>query len=147
MKEVSVPTFIKALRFVGAVTSFFIRHFHINQRAAEKRAAHHRSHQKAAVGQINHAKHQRRKNIPDLRKRNAPYARRRIHPGNTRRPVLRAVRPDKKVVYVSCNPSTLAKDIAVLNPEYKVEFMQPVDMFPQTVHAEVVTELVLKVNK
>ncbi|MEK4149599.1 23S rRNA (uracil(1939)-C(5))-methyltransferase RlmD [Robertmurraya sp. FSL W8-0741] len=42
----------------------------------------------------------------------------------------------KKVVYVSCNPSTLAKDIAVLAPKYKVEYMQPVDMFPQTAHVE-----------
>lgn len=50
----------------------------------------------------------------------------------------------KKVVYVSCNPSTLAKDIAVLAPKYKVNYMQPVDMFPQTSHIEVVTQLVLK---
>ncbi|TYS51158.1 hypothetical protein [Bacillus infantis] len=40
--------------------------------------------------------------------------------------------------------STLAKDIAVLDPEYKVEYMQPVDMFPQTAHVEVVSELVLR---
>lgn len=44
----------------------------------------------------------------------------------------------KKVVYVSCNPSTLAKDIAVLAPKYKVKYMQPVDMFPQTAHVECV---------
>jgi len=50
----------------------------------------------------------------------------------------------KKVVYVSCNPSTLAKDIAVLAGSYKVGYMQPVDMFPQTSHVECVTELVLK---
>jgi tRNA (uracil-5-)-methyltransferase len=51
----------------------------------------------------------------------------------------------KKVVYVSCNPSTLAKDISVLSPVYKVTGIQPVDMFPQTAHVESVTELVLKV--
>ncbi|WP_080848401.1 23S rRNA (uracil(1939)-C(5))-methyltransferase RlmD [Cytobacillus gottheilii] len=50
----------------------------------------------------------------------------------------------KKVVYVSCNPSTLAKDIDVLSKKYKVEMIQPVDMFPQTSHVEVVTELKLK---
>ncbi|TCJ05820.1 23S rRNA (uracil(1939)-C(5))-methyltransferase RlmD [Cytobacillus praedii] len=50
----------------------------------------------------------------------------------------------KKVVYVSCNPSTLAKDISVLNRSYKVEMMQPVDMFPQTSHVECVTQLILK---
>lgn len=50
----------------------------------------------------------------------------------------------KKIVYVSCNPSTLAKDIAVLAGKYKVEYMQPVDMFPQTSHVECVTNLILK---
>lgn len=50
----------------------------------------------------------------------------------------------KKVVYVSCNPSTLAKDIAVLADKYKVEYLQPVDMFPQTAHVECVVQLILK---
>ena len=49
----------------------------------------------------------------------------------------------KKVVYVSCNPSTLAKDIQVLSKKYKVEYMQPVDMFPQTSHVECVAQLIL----
>ena len=49
----------------------------------------------------------------------------------------------KKVVYVSCNPSTLAKDIQVLSKKYKVEYMQPVDMFPQTSHVECVAKLIL----
>ncbi|WP_419883151.1 23S rRNA (uracil(1939)-C(5))-methyltransferase RlmD [Peribacillus sp. B-H-3] len=47
----------------------------------------------------------------------------------------------KKVIYVSCNPSTLAKDLQILSKSYKVKYMQPVDMFPQTAHVEVVTEL------
>lgn len=50
----------------------------------------------------------------------------------------------KKIVYVSCNPSTLAKDIALLSSKYKVEYMQPVDMFPQTAHVETVALLELK---
>lgn len=50
----------------------------------------------------------------------------------------------KKVVYVSCNPSTLAKDLQTLSKLYKVEYMQPVDMFPQTSHIEVVTKISLK---
>ncbi|MBS4192240.1 23S rRNA (uracil(1939)-C(5))-methyltransferase RlmD [Bacillus sp. FJAT-49705] len=50
----------------------------------------------------------------------------------------------KKVVYVSCNPSTLAKDIAVLSKNYKIDMIQPVDMFPQTSHVEVVSQIVLK---
>ncbi|MCM3706924.1 MULTISPECIES: 23S rRNA (uracil(1939)-C(5))-methyltransferase RlmD [Cytobacillus] len=44
----------------------------------------------------------------------------------------------KKVVYVSCNPSTLAKDISVLSSKYHVNGIQPVDMFPQTAHVEAV---------
>lgn len=50
----------------------------------------------------------------------------------------------KRLVYVSCNPSTLAKDIAVLSSKYKVEYMQPVDMFPQTAHVECVSQLIVK---
>ncbi|WP_018664381.1 23S rRNA (uracil(1939)-C(5))-methyltransferase RlmD [Heyndrickxia acidiproducens] len=44
----------------------------------------------------------------------------------------------KKFVYVSCNPSTLAKDLQVLSKAYDIEYMQPVDIFPQTVHVECV---------
>jgi 23S rRNA (uracil-5-)-methyltransferase RumA len=56
---------------------------------------------------------------------------------------LRNIKP-KKIVYVSCNPSTLAKDVAELGKLYSVEYLQPVDMFPHTAHIEVVTELKLK---
>lgn len=43
----------------------------------------------------------------------------------------------KKMVYVSCNPSTLAKDCKVLlDGGYEIEWVQPVDMFPQTSHVE-----------
>ena len=45
----------------------------------------------------------------------------------------------KKVVYVSCNPSTLARDVKLLeNSGYKLEKVQPVDQFPWTVHVECV---------
>ncbi|WP_191566243.1 23S rRNA (uracil(1939)-C(5))-methyltransferase RlmD [Metabacillus idriensis] len=47
----------------------------------------------------------------------------------------------KKFVYVSCNPSTLAKDIQALSKVYKVKYIQPVDMFPHTAHVESVTLL------
>ena len=50
----------------------------------------------------------------------------------------------KKVVYVSCNPSTLAKDIQFLSKTYKVDYIQPVDMFPQTAHVEAVVRLSVK---
>ena len=42
----------------------------------------------------------------------------------------------KKVVYVSCNPATQARDLALMNEHYKVTKVQPVDMFPQTFHVE-----------
>jgi 23S rRNA (uracil1939-C5)-methyltransferase len=56
---------------------------------------------------------------------------------------IKEVKP-KKFVYVSCNPSTLAKDIEYLKKQYKVEYLQPVDMFPQTAHVECVAKLVLE---
>ena len=42
----------------------------------------------------------------------------------------------KRIVYVSCNPATQARDLALMNEHYKVERVQPVDMFPQTYHVE-----------
>lgn len=42
----------------------------------------------------------------------------------------------KKIVYVSCNPSTQARDLALLQHQYKIIKTQPVDMFPQTAHVE-----------
>jgi 23S rRNA (uracil-5-)-methyltransferase RumA len=50
----------------------------------------------------------------------------------------------KRIVYVSCNPSTLAKDLQTLSPLYKIHHIQPVDMFPMTAHVESVTQLELK---
>ena len=49
----------------------------------------------------------------------------------------------KKIIYISCNPETLARDIAYLSNLYKVTYVQPVDMFPMTAHVETVVELVL----
>jgi 23S rRNA (uracil1939-C5)-methyltransferase len=39
-------------------------------------------------------------------------------------------------VYVSCNPATQARDIALMQEKYKVTCVQPVDMFPHTHHVE-----------
>lgn len=48
----------------------------------------------------------------------------------------------EKIIYVSCNPSTQARDLALLKEDYKIEKLQPVDMFPHTHHVENVALLV-----
>ena len=50
----------------------------------------------------------------------------------------------KRVVYVSCNPATQARDLALLDKKYKVTKVQPVDMFPHTQHVENVVQLCLR---
>lgn len=49
----------------------------------------------------------------------------------------------QRMVYVSCNPSTQARDLALLSDMYKIEAVQPVDMFPHTHHVENVVKLTL----
>jgi 23S rRNA (uracil1939-C5)-methyltransferase len=46
-----------------------------------------------------------------------------------------------KIVYVSCNPTTLARDLAVMKDFYEIEIVQPVDMFPHTFHIESVVKM------
>lgn len=46
-----------------------------------------------------------------------------------------------KVVYVSCNPATQARDLALMSEQYRVEKVQPVDMFPHTHHVENIVQL------
>ncbi|MBQ6068105.1 MAG: 23S rRNA (uracil(1939)-C(5))-methyltransferase RlmD [Bacteroidales bacterium] len=49
----------------------------------------------------------------------------------------------RKIVYVSCNPATQARDLALLASRYRVARIQPVDMFPHTQHVENIAELIL----
>lgn len=53
------------------------------------------------------------------------------------------VKPEK-VVYISCNPATLTRDLKKLEENYEISEIQPVDMFPFTKHVECVTVLSLK---
>lgn len=50
----------------------------------------------------------------------------------------------RKIVYVSCNPATQARDVALLAERYTVGRIQPVDMFPHTQHVENIVELLLR---
>ena len=47
----------------------------------------------------------------------------------------------RKIIYISCNPATLAKNLNVLDRQYRVDKIQPYDMFPQTAHTECVVKL------
>ena len=49
----------------------------------------------------------------------------------------------RKIVYVSCNPATQARDLQLLSERYRIGRIQPVDMFPHTQHVENIVELIL----
>lgn len=57
--------------------------------------------------------------------------------------VILNARPER-IVYVSCNPATQARDLAMLDVAYRVKAVQPVDMFPHTHHVENVVKLELR---
>lgn len=56
-------------------------------------------------------------------------------------------RKPERLIYISCNPATLMRDLKQLEEEYDIRELQPVDMFPFTSHVEVVSVLGLKEEK
>ena len=50
----------------------------------------------------------------------------------------------KKLVYISCNPATMARDLKMLEEKYDIKEIQPIDMFPYTSHIETIALLTLK---
>lgn len=53
----------------------------------------------------------------------------------------------ENIIYLSCNPSTLARDLETLSDKYAIILIQPYDMFPQTHHVETLVALRLKTKK
>ncbi len=51
----------------------------------------------------------------------------------------------QRIVYVSCNPATQARDLALMAAQYEIAAVQPVDMFPHTHHVENVVKLIKRV--
>lgn len=49
--------------------------------------------------------------------------------------------PPKKIIYISCSPSTLARDLAFLSTHYHIKKVKPFDLFPQTIHVETLVTL------
>ena len=47
----------------------------------------------------------------------------------------------EKIVYVSCNPATMARDLGLIKDSYEIVEVQPVDMFPHTYHIESVAKI------
>ena len=64
-----------------------------------------------------------------------------IHPDVAK--VILEAQPDR-MVYVSCNPASQARDLEILCRDYEITAVRPVDMFPQTHHVENVVALRLK---
>ena len=57
--------------------------------------------------------------------------------------LLKELEPER-IIYISCNPATLARDLSLLEEKYNIETIQPVDMFPYTSHIENVVDLEIK---
>jgi len=59
---------------------------------------------------------------------------------------LLKIKPSR-IIYISCEPSTLARDLEYLKQDYDINTVQPVDMFPRSFHCETVVNLIFKTPK
>ena len=59
--------------------------------------------------------------------------------------ILNKTKPEQ-VIYISCNPATMARDLKILEECYIIKEIQPVDMFPYTSHVECVAVMGIKDN-
>ena len=56
--------------------------------------------------------------------------------------VINRLQP-KTIIYISCNPSSLARDIDLFKQGgYEIKYIQPLDMFPQTTHVETIIKMI-----
>ena len=62
---------------------------------------------------------------------------------NKTKEILKQLQPEQ-IIYISCNPATLARDLKSLEEKYEIKEVQPVDMFPYTSHVECCSVLYLK---
>ena len=80
-----------------------------------------------------------RNGVPDVMIVDPPRAG--MHPDVVK--VIMEAAPER-IVYVSCNPASQARDLAAMSEKYEILAVQPVDMFPHTQHVENVCKLRLK---
>ncbi|MBR0294604.1 MAG: 23S rRNA (uracil-5-)-methyltransferase RumA, partial [Bacilli bacterium] len=59
---------------------------------------------------------------------------------------IKKIKPSR-IVYISCDPATLARDLEILKDSFTIEEVQPVDMFSRSFHVETVCGLLLKDSK
>ena len=100
---------------------------------------HHAEYHTGDVGEFININHFTKENKPDLIITDPPRS-------GMHQEVAERLRDSsiQRIIYVSCNPSTQARDLAILCERYDIEAVQPVDMFPQTPHIECVVALTLK---
>lgn len=91
------------------------------------------------VRQLLNAQLRTRHGVPDVLITDPPRAG--MHPDVVQQIIQFA---PQRIVYVSCNPATQARDLQLLSPYYSIERVQPIDMFPHTFHVENVAALHLR---